>query len=66
MRGVIVIDKLTSTDTALIKCEICLKEVPKSEAKIAEAQDYVMHFCGLDCYDRWHKKSESESKAGNQ
>lgn len=59
-------DKLAITDTVLIKCEICLKEVPKSEAKISEAQDYVMHFCGLDCYDEWHKKGESKSKEDNQ
>ena len=34
-------------------CEICLKEVPKSEAAMAEARDYVAYFCGLDCYEKW-------------
>lgn len=36
-----------------VQCEICLAEIPLSEAKNAEADDYVMHFCGLECYDRW-------------
>lgn len=42
----------------LVKCEVCMKEVPQSEAKSAEARDYVMHFCGLDCYSKWEAKKE--------
>ena len=34
-------------------CEVCLKEVPKSEAAMAEARDYVAYFCGLECYEKW-------------
>ncbi len=41
-----------------IKCEICLKEVSRSEAQSVEAQDYVMHFCGLECYDKWQAKKK--------
>lgn len=37
-----------------VACSVCMKEVPQSEAKSAEAADYVRYFCGLDCYDRWH------------
>jgi hypothetical protein len=36
-----------------VSCAICLKEVPVSEAKIAEAADYFVHFCGLECYEKW-------------
>jgi len=36
-----------------VACEICLKEVPLSEAIVPEATDYVAHFCGLDCYQKW-------------
>ena len=42
-----------SNDESMIECSICLKEVPESEAKIAEAQDYIRHFCGIDCYKKW-------------
>jgi len=34
-------------------CGVCELEVPISEALIPEAVDYVVYFCGLDCYDRW-------------
>ena len=36
-----------------VACEVCLKEIPPSEALNAEAADYVAHFCGLDCYRTW-------------
>ena len=44
----------------LIQCEVCLKEIPKSEAQSSEASDYVAHFCGLDCYAQWKKQTEEK------
>lgn len=44
-----------------VACEICLKEIPVSEAKIDEASDYVAYFCGLDCYTEW-KEQEKKGK----
>lgn len=44
-------------DVERVACEICLKEVPKSEATVPEATDYVVYFCGLDCYERWKSQS---------
>ncbi len=41
-----------------IPCEVCHKEVPLSEANQFEAQDYVAHFCGLECYSEWKRRSE--------
>jgi hypothetical protein len=38
-----------------VACEICLKEVPSSEAQVSEAADYVAHFCGLECYEKWQR-----------
>lgn len=39
-----------------VPCEVCLKEVPGSEALVAEVEDYVAYFCGLDCYEKWKKE----------
>lgn len=36
-----------------VACEVCLREIPKSEAVVPEAADYVAYFCGLQCYERW-------------
>ena len=39
-----------------VACKTCMKEIPTSEANIAEASDYVAHFCGVTCYDKWRKQ----------
>ncbi len=44
------------TAVAIIQCEICMIEIPVSEVMSSEALDYVMHFCGLECYDQWSKQ----------
>jgi len=44
-----------------ISCEICLKEVPSTDAKSVELNDYVVHFCGLECYDQWQHKDDKGS-----
>ena len=48
------------TDQPLISCEICLKSISKQDSKSVEVDDYVAHFCGLDCYDNWVKQSEQK------
>lgn len=40
-------------NTECVACEVCMKEVPRSEAIIPEAVGYVVYFCGLDCYEKW-------------
>ena len=46
-----------------VACEICLKEVPASEATVPEATDYVVHFCGLECYEKWkNQRNKPEDK----
>ena len=44
-----------------VPCEVCLKEVPESEAKMAEARDYVAYFCGLECYDKWRRERPEQT-----
>jgi hypothetical protein len=39
-----------------VRCEICRKEVPASEAIVPEAIDYLLFFCGLDCYAQWREQ----------
>ena len=47
------------TVTEKISCDICHKEIPLSEANRFEVEDYVAHFCGLECYSTWKQRSES-------
>lgn len=45
-----------------VACEVCMKEVPLSAARTAEAVDYVVNFCGLACYEAWQKKQAERDK----
>jgi Domain of unknown function (DUF3330) len=53
----------------LVCCEVCLKEVPIAEAMVPEASDYFVHFCGLECYEKWKsqvgKPKEQAEKGGS-
>ena len=49
-------------DDEMIACSICLQEIPKSEAKIAEAEDYIQHFCGLECYSKWQEQRHHKDR----
>ncbi len=44
----------------MVSCDLCLKEIPVSEAQIEEATDYVVYFCGLECYAQWKKQSPEQ------
>ena len=46
----------------ILPCDVCLKEIPKSEAKVAEAEDYVRHFCGLECFEKWEEQAKKVNK----
>ena len=54
-------DKSTVEETVgeIVPCEVCLKEIPVSEAKVDEATDYVRFFCGLECYSKWKKQDQN-------
>ncbi len=56
-------------DVARVACEVCLKEVPITEATVSEATDYFVHFCGLECYEKWKnqrgKPDDQVEKSGS-
>ena len=53
-------------DAERVACEVCLKEIPKSEAKSPEGTEYVLYFCGLDCYQKWESvQSERGGEDGS-
>ncbi len=44
-----------------LQCEVCLKEIPASVAANAEADEYVAHVCGLDCYQQWRDQNRANT-----
>ena len=47
----------------LLPCEICIEEIPVSEAKNDEASDYVVFLYGLECYKTWSEQERRRSQA---
>jgi len=45
-----------------VACKVCMKEVPLSAATTAEGLDYVVTFCGLECYEAWQHKQAGREK----
>jgi len=48
-----------------VACEVCLKEIPASEASSEEATDYVIYFCGLDCYQTWSSQEDQDESSAS-
>lgn len=53
--------KHTTPSAKKVACTVCMKEVPISEAVVPEAIDYVAHFCGVECYDKWKRQPGNPS-----
>jgi hypothetical protein len=47
------VDKPKPAEMELVACAVCQKEIPNSVALSSEDQDYVLHFCGPECYEEW-------------
>ncbi len=43
-------------DPQRVFCDVCFKRVAKSDALIVEERDAVVHFCGAECYRKWHAR----------
>jgi len=46
----------------LLECSVCLKEIPKSSVQHDEVNEYVMHFCGIECYSQWKDESATDTE----
>lgn len=45
----------------LCGCDVCHKDIPVSAAMTAEGADYVWHFCGKSCYEKWLSEEKNHS-----
>lgn len=51
-----------ATGAEMVACDICLKEIPASEARSDEASEYVRYFCGLECYAKWKEQEKNQGR----
>jgi ribosomal protein S26 len=50
--------EVIASGSSRLSCDECMRWVPAEKAVKAEAQDYLRHFCGLNCYSRWRKRQK--------
>lgn len=47
---------------AQAQCAVCGAHIVPGQAKSAETQDYMLYFCGLDCYQKWRKEQDESAE----
>ena len=55
-RGIV----MDTIDQAIIACCVCCKEIPLDAAFTPEGAEYVEHFCGLECYERFQARASGQ------
>lgn len=52
--------KQKDSNCPMCKCVECCKYIPESAAVTAEGMDYVKHFCGKECYEKWLERQKNQ------
>ena len=47
---------------AQAQCAVCGADIVPGQAKSVETQDYMLYFCGLDCYQKWRKEHDESTE----
>jgi len=51
----------TVIENEQLECNVCLREIPRTVGNSVEGDEYVSHYCGLDCYQKWRDMHRSEA-----
>lgn len=57
---------MSTNDPNTFNCYVCCKEIPLDAAFTPEGVEYVEHFCGLDCYERFRARANEKASSGTQ
>ncbi|HZE91348.1 MAG TPA: DUF3330 domain-containing protein [Rhizobacter sp.] len=50
---------MSANNPTAINCCVCCKEIPLDAAFTPEGAEYVKHFCGLECYQRFEARAKA-------
>jgi len=54
--------KLVPVEPENLACKICLEEIPESVHHSHEADEYALHYCGIECYSLWKSESSTDKE----
>jgi hypothetical protein len=60
--GAPVMDCEHDHECTVLTCDFCLKELPENNGIREEGQDYIAHFCGLECFEAWQQRHAHEKR----
>lgn len=41
--------------------DICMREIPRSELGVSEADDYILHYCGTEYYAQQAEQDKQDN-----
>lgn len=44
-----------------VSCEACMQQLTREDAYRSESEDYVLWFCGTDCYSTWQQEDVGDA-----
>jgi len=53
---------MNTNDPTATSCCVCCKEIPLDAAFTPEGAEYVEHFCGLECYQRFQARASNATE----
>ncbi|MGL7612251.1 DUF3330 domain-containing protein, partial [Salmonella sp. NW83] len=53
---------MNANDPTATSCCVCCKEIPLDAAFTPEGAEYVEHFCGLECYQRFQARASTATE----
>ncbi|MGO9444536.1 MAG: DUF3330 domain-containing protein [Thiobacillaceae bacterium] len=64
--GATLMDCESDHQCTVLTCDMCLVELPNDAAMREEGEDYIAHFCGLDCLDQWRRQRAQAARQPQQ
>lgn len=53
-------------DATQVSCHTCETEIPLSAAISSEGGDYMLYFCGIDCFAHWYREAYGRDYTGDE
>ena len=57
---------MNANDPTATSCCVCCKEIPLDAAFTPEGAEYVEHFCGLECYQRFRARASTATETSGE
>lgn len=57
---------MNANDPTATSCCVCCKEIPLDAAFTPEGAEYVEHFCGLECYQRFQARASTATETSGE